>query len=167
MFPRHPNHHRPVELVPRTWADAQSVAAQLCAKRPPDTVAPAVDESARQLVAALVLAATFTTRPVGEAVDTWLTIPGALDDTVRPLLDDASYTPGAHQDDARAAVAVLRHGDYDHGVRDAIVAHAQTLRGLPTGDADDRGVVLELLATERSVVVLSRTADGSSGWWAL
>jgi hypothetical protein len=128
MIPRHPHHQTGGR--PRTWADAQTVAAGLC--RPVDVDAPVrsiEEQSARQLIAALVLAASFTSRPTADAVGSWLSSPGALENTVRPLLEDASYAGGAYRQDARAAVAVLRRADHDPTAAAALVRAALRLLG--------------------------------------
>jgi hypothetical protein len=165
MIPRHPNHRS--DGRPRTWADAQAVAAGLCRPRDTADLVRPVEESARQLVAALVFAASFTSRPTDEAVHAWLSTPEALEDTARPILEDVSDADGPHRHDARAALAVLRRGDHDPRACSTLIEHARgQLR--PTA-GQDRDVVLELLASERSVVVLSRATgdDRTSGWWVL
>lgn len=117
-------------LEPRTWADARAVADRLCVSDPPTNggVGRYREYAASQLVAALLLTAAYTRRPAYEAIAAWLTDEGALEDTVRPILEQVADNPRtdrAHRRDAAAALAIVRRGDHDQTVAAEIVATAR------------------------------------------
>lgn len=116
--------------APRTWADARALADRLCVSNPPERggVGRYGEYAASQLVAALLLAAAHTSRPVHEAVDAWLNDQSAIDDTVRPILEHVADNPRAdraHRRDAQAALAIVRRGDHDQAAAAQLVATAR------------------------------------------
>lgn len=183
MIPRHPNAPRTTLAVPRMWADAYAVAARLC-RFDDDTPTRYCEESATQLIAALLLAASYTSRPAQEAIVAWLRDPRALEDTARPILEQVesdANTDAARRRDARAALTVLRRGDHDRAVATATAATARrrvldaTSDGPLVAAPSGRGKTVkeapeDLLAIDGPVLVASRrttTGERVIGRWSL